>query len=62
MPEEIIPKEAILITPEELVKLGWKKMGGAWYGPANKKLTNFDSEFQTWIDGKSKTVKYTFEL
>ena len=42
MKNEDVIKEAILITPETLVAAGWKKMGNAWYCPANKKLTNFE--------------------
>lgn len=59
--EEII-KEVVLITPEVLEKLGWSKKGNAWYGPNNKRMTNYEDQWQIWREGKSITVKYTFEL
>ena len=51
-----------MITPEALVTAGWKKMGGAWYGPANKKLTNFEGAWQIWREGKSITITLMSEL
>lgn len=60
-PEEIV-KEAVLITPEALVKLGWSLKGNAWYGNGNKRLTCFDNEWKIWRDAKSIIVRYTFEL
>ena len=51
-----------MITPEELTKTGWKKMGNAWYGPANKKLTNFDGKWQIWREGKAIEVTQMNEL
>lgn len=60
--EQVI-KEAILITPEVLEKLGWSKKGNAWYpSSGNKRLTNFENKFQSWTNGTSKEVLYINEI
>lgn len=51
-----------MITPEALILAGWRKLGGAWYGPANKKLTNFDGGWQKWLEGKQYPVALMSEL
>lgn len=51
-----------MITPEALILAGWRKLGGAWYGPGNKKLTNADGAWQKWIEGKPIVVTQMNEL
>ena len=52
-----------MITPEALIKAGWKKMGNAWYNSAGTKtLTNFGDKWQLWADGVNKEVKIMEEL
>jgi hypothetical protein len=51
-----------MITPEELIRHGWKKMGNAWYGSANRKLTNSEGKWQVWRDGKCIEVTQMAEL
>jgi hypothetical protein len=51
-----------MITPEELIRHGWKKMGNAWYGPANKKLTYCEGKWEKWVEGKPIEVKEISEL
>jgi hypothetical protein len=58
-----LPTLTAMITPEALIKAGWKKMGNAWYNSAGTKtLTNFGDKWQLWADGVNKEVKIMEEL
>ena len=49
------------ITKERLIARGWKLAGGSWYN-GNKRLTNFDDKWQSWINGISKEILTMNEL
>lgn len=50
------------ITHENLIEAGWRKLGGAYYGNNNKRLTNFENAWQIWQEGKSITVQTMDQL